>query len=62
MEVVMNSLSIRGTEAFSSPMAFRADNEATERLPDNEVAESAFSASTKAPLRSSEGSLLDVQA
>lgn len=62
MEVVMNSLSIRGTEAFSSPMAYRADNEAAERMPDNEVAESAASTPTKAPLRASEGSLLDVQA
>lgn len=58
----MDSLSIRGTEAFSSPMALRADNEAAERMPDNEVAEFASSTPTKAPLRASEGSLLDVQA
>jgi hypothetical protein len=61
MEVDMD-LSIRGTEVFSSPMAYLADNEATERLPDNEAAETAVSTQNKAPLRASEGSLLDVQA
>jgi hypothetical protein len=66
MEVSMNSISIRGAEAFATPMASlqgAADNEAAERMPDNEAAEiAALSPSTKAPLRSGEGSLLDIQA
>lgn len=60
----MTSLSIRGAEAFAAPMARPAENEAAERLPDNEAVEkiSAPSLSVKAPLRSGEGSLLDVEA
>lgn len=62
----MNSLSIRGAEAFASPLTgtLRAvDNETAERLPDNEAAEvSATKLSTLAPLRTGEGSLLDMQA
>lgn len=59
----MNSLSIHGTEAFSTPMAAMAENEAAERMPDNGAAESsATSLQSKAPLRLDEGSLLDVNA
>jgi hypothetical protein len=59
----MDSLSIRGTEAFSTPMAKAAENEAAERLPDNEATENtAASRSSMAPLGNYEGSLLDVTA
>ncbi len=64
----MNSLSIRGTEAFAAPMArmtsaVPAENEGAERMPDSEAQEvSRVSVSSQAPLKAGEGSLLDVLA
>jgi hypothetical protein len=59
----MSGLKFPGIDAFSTPMAVMADNEATERMPDNERAEAPrISSVTKAPLRAGEGSLLDVEA